>query len=99
MKPPVSVLNAAQRHTRELLLCGSPDATLEWRAVRSLLDAIADCHWAANGDYKAMLDGRELILRPAASKDVPPGDARTEIRLFVEQWEHAQLAAEAKSAE
>ena len=99
MKPPAPVMNASQRHTCELLLRGSPDATLEWRAVRALLDAIADCHWAANGDFIATLDGRELVLRPAASKDVPPGDARTEIRRFVAQWEHAQPAGESKSAE
>jgi hypothetical protein len=63
-------LNADHRDTLEKILRHPAGGNLEWRQVRSLLDAIATVTEEHNGKLEVTLGGETEVLQPPRDKDV-----------------------------
>jgi hypothetical protein len=63
-------LNADHRDTLEKILRHPAGGNLEWRQVRSLLDAVATVTEEHNGKLKVTLGGETEVLQPPRDKDV-----------------------------
>lgn len=79
------VLTDYDRQAYEKIFHPTAAEPVEWREVRSLFRAIAQTEWLPNGDWKVMRNGRVLILRPPATKDVSGPDEILELRRFIER--------------
>ena len=63
-------LNADHRRTLERILDHSAGGNLEWRQVRSLLEAVGDVSEEHNGKLKVAVGATTEVLQPPRGKDV-----------------------------
>jgi hypothetical protein len=63
-------LGSRQRDTLERLFNHPTSGNIEWRQVRSLLEAVGDVAEEANGNLAVTLGGETEVLRPPHGKDV-----------------------------
>jgi hypothetical protein len=66
----VADLNADHRDTVEQIFARPSSANVEWRRVRSLLDAVATVTDRHNGKLEVTLGGETEVLEPPHDKDV-----------------------------
>jgi hypothetical protein len=66
---------------------------LEWRAVRSLFDHIAEVAEQPNGNLKVTRNGQTMVLHTPRTKDVAEVEELMELRHFLERSEKAPVAA------
>jgi hypothetical protein len=63
-------LDHHQQETLTMILEHRPSANLEWRRVRSLLDAAGTTVEEPNGKLRVTVDGKTLVITPPRTKDV-----------------------------
>jgi hypothetical protein len=63
-------LDHHQQETLRMILEHRPSANIEWRRVRSLLDAAGTTVEEPNGKLRVTVDGKTLVLTPPRTKDV-----------------------------
>jgi hypothetical protein len=63
-------VNADHRETLERIFRHPAGGNLEWRQVRSLLEAVGDVTEEHNGKLKVRLGDETEVLRPPHGKDV-----------------------------
>jgi hypothetical protein len=64
------VVNADHRATLERIFSHPASGNIEWRQVRSLLEAVASVTEEKNGNVKVTLGDEAEVLRPPHGKDV-----------------------------
>lgn len=78
-------LARGHQRTYDAILKHPAPHNLQWRDVRALLLAMADVSIESNGNMKATLDGRTVVVRVGNEKDVGEGDELRALRSFLEQ--------------
>ena len=63
-------LGSHHRDTLEKLFNHPTSGNIEWRQVRSLLEAVGDVAEEHNGNLKITLGGETEVLRPPHGKDI-----------------------------
>ena len=63
-------VNSDHRETLERIFRHPAGGNVEWRRVRSLLEAVGDVTEEHNGNVKVTLGGETEVLRPPREKDV-----------------------------
>ena len=63
-------LNSHHRDTLERIFSHPSNANIEWRQVRSLLEAVATATEEHNGKLKVTLGGETEVLQPPRGKDI-----------------------------
>ncbi len=63
-------VNADHRATLERIFSHPASGNIEWRQVRSLLEAVASVTEETNGNVKVTLGAETEVLRPPHGKDV-----------------------------
>ncbi|MBD8042446.1 hypothetical protein H9638_01340 [Arthrobacter sp. Sa2BUA2] len=63
-------LNNHHRDTLNQILRHPVSHNIEWKRVRSLLEAVADTTREHNGKYEVTLAGRTDVLTPPQGKDI-----------------------------
>ena len=63
-------LNNHHRDTLNQILRHPVSHNIEWKRVRSLLEAVADTTREHNGKYEVTLAGRTDVLTPPKGKDI-----------------------------
>jgi hypothetical protein len=63
-------VNADHRGTLERIFRHPASGNIEWRQVRSLLEAVGSVTEEPNGNLKVTLGGESEVLRPPSGKDI-----------------------------
>ena len=63
-------LDHQQRATLNMILEHRPSGNIEWRRVRSLLEAAGTTVEEPNGKLRVTVDGETIVLTPPQTKDV-----------------------------
>jgi hypothetical protein len=63
-------LDSRHRNTLQKILAHPSSGNIEWREVRSLLDAVATTTQEHNGKLKVTLGGETEVLQPPREKDI-----------------------------
>lgn len=63
-------LNNHHRDTLDQILRHPASSNIEWKRVRSLLEAVADTTREHNGKYEVTLAGQTEYLEPPRGKDI-----------------------------
>jgi hypothetical protein len=63
-------LDSEHRNTLEKILRHPASGNLEWRQVRSLLEAVATATEEHDGKLRVTLGGKTEVLRPPHGKDI-----------------------------
>lgn len=63
-------VNADHQDTLERIFRHPASGNIEWRQVRSLLEAVGAIADAPNGNVKVTLGGETEVLRPPPEKDI-----------------------------
>jgi hypothetical protein len=63
-------LNSDHRETVERIFTHPPSANIDWRQVRSLLEALGAATQEHNGKLRVELGGEVEVLEPPRSKDI-----------------------------
>jgi hypothetical protein len=90
---PTSALTGSHLRTYNMIFQHPASHNLEWRAVRSLFDAIAEVVEQPNGNLRVTRQGESLVLHPPRTKDVAEIDELMAIRRFLQRSEKAAPAA------
>jgi len=71
---------------------------LEWRSVRTLLEALGEVAEEANGNLKVTRNGETLVLHPPVTKDVAGADEIMALRHFLERSSKSAMEPKAEEA-
>ena len=78
-------MSHAQRRTYNAIVAQPTPHNLQWRDVRSMLDAIADVKEQPNGSLKIARRGQTLVLHPGTHKDIDVPAEVHKLRAFIER--------------
>ena len=79
-------VNSDHRETLRRIFGHPASGNIEWRQVRSLLDAVGTTGEQHNGKLKVTIDGESLVLRPPHGKDVDR-EMIVDLRRLLHRWE------------
>ena len=79
-------VNSDHRETLRRIFDHPASGNIEWRQVRSLLDAVGTTREQNNGKLKVTVDGQSLVLQPPHGKDVDR-EMIGDLRRLLNRWE------------
>ena len=80
-----SSLSNAHQSTYDTILRHPGAHNLQWREVRSMLDALAEVVEGPNGSIRVTRNGQTLLLHPDRQKDIGTPEQLGELRAFLER--------------
>jgi hypothetical protein len=63
-------LDSAHRHTLTKIFSHPSSGNIEWRQVKSLLEAVGTTTEERGGKLKVTIDGQTQVLQPPRGKDI-----------------------------
>lgn len=88
-------LSHAHRGTLDAILRRPASHNLQWRDVRSLLDAVAEVSNDSGGGVRATRNGRTLVMHPDPKTDVNTWDELNHLRAFLDDMVSTPTPSEA----
>lgn len=79
-------VNSDHRETLRRIFGHPASGNVEWRQVRSLLDAVGTTREQHNGKLKVTVDGESLVRQPPHDKDVDR-EMIGDLRRLLNRWE------------